>query len=156
MRDELAEAYFGVDVDKKMTLMEAIVLLRRHNLLNHGELAERAISVQSGVAQCDKNTRNIDLVSGVQIKSAQVTKSVNSDYYKAHFGINTTAPMLCVITNLIEEKQYYLYIPPAAHSHLSGNAINISFGTSGLFEDSTSHWWGHKVDTFKELCELAK
>jgi hypothetical protein len=72
MRDVLAEAYFGVDVDNKMTLMEAIVLLRKHDLINHGELAERAISVQSGVQMCEKNTPNIDLVTGKQVKSAIV------------------------------------------------------------------------------------
>ena len=37
MRDVLAEAYFGPDVDTKMSLMEAINLLRRHDLLNIGE-----------------------------------------------------------------------------------------------------------------------
>ena len=154
MRDVLAEAYFGVDVDKKMTLMEAIVLLRRHNLINHGELAERAISVQSGVDLCDKNTPSIDLVTGVQIKSAQVTKSSNGDHYKAHIGIKTTAPMLCVITNLIEGKQYFLHIPPSAHKHLSANTISIPFGRDGM--GGESQWWHHQVDNFEDLCELAK
>lgn len=156
MKDILAEAYFGDDVNNKMTLMEAIVLLRRHDLINHGELAERAISVQSGVDKCDKNTRNIDLVSGVQIKSAQVTKAVTSDYYKAHFSLNSTAPILCVITNMIEGRQHFLHIPANARKHLSGNATNISFGTSGLYEDSTSQWWHYEVDSFEDLCELAK
>lgn len=154
MRDVLAEAYFGDDVDNTMTLMEAIILLRRHNLINHGELAERAVSVQSGVDMCDKNTPNIDLVTGVQIKSAQVTKSANNDHYKAHIGIKTTAPMLCVITNLVEEKQYFLHIPPSAHRHLSANAISIPFGKDGL--GGSSHWWRFQVDDFKSLCELAK
>jgi hypothetical protein len=154
MRDVLAEAYFGDDVDNKMTLMEAIILLRRHELINHGELAERAISVQSGVQKCDKNTPNIDLVTGKQIKSANVTRSVSSDYYKAHLTTNTTAPILCVITNLIEGKQYFLHIPPKAHKHLNSNAISIPFGKDG--RGGTSQWWNYQVDSFEELCELAK
>lgn len=154
MRDVLAEAYFGPDVDEKMTLMEAIILLRRHDLLNHGELAERAISVQSGVQTCDKNTPNIDLVSGKQIKSATVKKAVSSDHYKAHIGINTTAPMLCVITNLVEEKQYFLHIPPVAHRHLTANAISIPFGRDG--KGGSSQWWKYQVDSFEELCKFAK
>ena len=154
MRDVLAEAYFGVDVDNTMTLMEAVILLRRHDLINHGELAERAISVQSGVAMCDKNTPNIDLVSGKQIKSASVKKSISSDHYKAHISINTTAPMLCVVTNLIEGKQYFLHIPVSSHKHLTANAISIPFGKDGL--GGSSQWWNYQVDSFEKLCELAK
>ncbi len=154
MRDVLAEAYFGVDVDNKMTLMEAIVLLRKHDLINHGELAERAISVQSGVQMCDKNTPNIDLVTGKQVKSANVKRSVSSEHYKAHISINTTAPMLCVVTNLVEEKQYFLHIPPSAHRHLSANAISIPFGKDGL--GGASQWWEYQVDSFEDLCKLAK
>jgi hypothetical protein len=154
MRDILAEAYFGVDVNKKMTLMEAIVLLRRHDLINHGELAERAISVASGVDMCDKNTPNIDLVTGKQIKSAQVKKAISSDHYKAHININTTAPMLCVVTNIIEGKQYFLHIPASAHKHLNSNAISIPFGKDGL--GGESQWWKYQVDSFEDLCNLAK
>ena len=154
MREVLAEAYFGLDVDNKMTLMEAIVLLRKHDLINHGELAERAISVQSGVQMCDKNTPNIDLVTGVQIKSANVKKAITSDHYKAHISINTTAPMLCVVTNLIEEKQYFLHIPYSAHRHLYANAISIPFGKDGL--GGSSQWWEYQVDSFEDLCKMAK
>jgi hypothetical protein len=154
MKDVLAEAYFGIDVNNKMTLMEAIILLRKHDLINHGELAERAISVQSGVKMCDKNTPNIDLVTGKQIKSATVKKAATSEHYKAHISINTTAPMLCVVTNLIEEKQYFLHIPPSAHRHLGANAIAIPFGKDG--RGGTSQWWKYQVDSFEKLCELAK
>ena len=154
MRDILAETYFGDNVDTQMSLMDAINMLRTHDLLNIGELAERAISVLSGVQLCDKNTPNIDTVTGKQIKHAQVKKPASSDYYLAYISINTTAPILCIITNPIEKKQYFLHIPYNAFSHLSGNCICISFGKDGL--ESTSHWWRFQVDSFKELCELAK
>jgi hypothetical protein len=155
MRDVLAETYFGPDIDKKMSLMEAINLLRRHDLLNIGELAERAISVQSGVKMCDKNTPNIDLVTGKQIKHATVKKPASENHYKAYITINTRAPILCVITNPINNKQYFLHIPFSAHRHLSGSCIAIGFGRDGR-TPANSHWWRFEVNSFEELCELAK
>jgi len=154
MRDILAETYFGDMVYNKMTLMDAINLLRSHDLLNIGELAERAISRKSGVKMCSKNTANIDLVSGKQIKHATVKKPESSDYYLAYITINTTAPILCVITNPIEEEQYFLYIPYSAFRDLRGSCINISFGRDGM--SGSSQWWNYQVDTFDELCRLAK
>ena len=154
MRDILAERYFGADVDNKMTLMEAINLLRRHDLLNIGELAERAISVQSGIDMCGKNTPNIDLVTGKQIKHATVKMPASSDRYLAYISINTTAPILCVITNPVLNEQYFLHIPYKAFRHLSGNCISISFGKDG--HPGSSIWWHYEVDSFDELCELAK
>lgn len=155
MKDILAETYFGEDVNNTMTLMEAINVLRTHDLLNIGELAERAISVGSGVDMCDKNTPNIDLVTGKQIKHATVKKPASSDHYKAYITINTRAPILCVITNPINKKQYFLHIPFNAHKHLSGNCINIGFGKDGC-TPANSHWWRFKVNSFEELCNLAK
>jgi|LauGreDrversion4_2_1035121.scaffolds.fasta_scaffold773457_2 hypothetical protein len=155
MKDILAETYFGPDIHTQMTLMEAINILRRHDLLNIGELAERAISVQSGIDMCDKNTPNIDLVTGKQIKHATVKKPASSRYYTAYISINTDAPILCVITNPIAGEQYFLHIPYHAHSHLSGNCISINFGTDGL-TPSCSQWWNYEIDSFEELCELAK
>mgnify|MGYP000405514268 CR=1 FL=1 len=154
MKDILAETYFGVDVEKTMTLMDAINVLRAHDLLNIGELAERAISVQSGVEMCSKNSPNIDLVSGHQIKHATVKKPASSDYYAAYVTINTTAPILCVITNPIEKEQYFLHIPYSAHRHLSGSCISILFGKDG--RSSTSKWWNYEVDSFAELCKIAR
>ena len=156
MQDVLAETYFGKTIDVKMTLMEAINLLRKHDMLNIGELAERAISVKSNVQMCAKNTPDIDLVSGKQIKHATVKKPASSDYYLAYISIrNTTAPLLCVITNPIANKQYFLYIPPEAYRYRDGNTISISFGRDGK-SGGASIWWNYEVSSFNKLCELAK
>ena len=155
MKDVLAETYFGPEINTQMSLMDAINLLRKHDLLNIGELAERAISVQSGVGLCDKNTPNIDTVTGKQIKHAQVKRPASSDYYIAYISIKTTAPILCVITNPISGLQYFLHIPYNAFSHLSGSCISILFGKDGR-TPSDSHWWRFRVRSFEDLCELAK
>lgn len=137
-----------------MTLENAINLLLSKNLINVGELAEQAISKKSGVAMCGKNTANIDLVSGVQIKYSTVKKPASSERYLAFISINTTAPILCVINNPVLNKQYFLHIPYRAFRHLSGNCINISFGKDG--HPGSSQWWHYEVESFEKLCELAK
>lgn len=154
MNNALTQTIFGNKLHTHMSLLDAISLLGSKNLINVGELAEQAISKKSGVAMCSKNTANIDLVSGVQIKYATVKMSASSDYYRAYISINTTAPILCVINNPVINEQYFLHIPYRAFRHLSGNCINISFGTDG--QPSSSIWWQYEVDSFEELCELAK
>jgi len=154
MSNVLTQTLFGSQLYIPTTLENAINLLLSKNLINVGELAEQAISKESGVAMCSKNTANIDLVSGVQIKYATVKMSASTDYYRAYISINTTAPILCVITNPVIKQQYFLHIPYKAFKHLSGNCINISFGKDG--KPGSSIWWHYEVDSFKELCELAK
>lgn len=154
MSNVLTQTLFGSELQKVMSLENAISLLLSKDLINVGELAEQAISKKSGVAMCNKNTANIDLVSGVQIKYSTVKKPASSDYYLAYISINTTAPILCVITNPILQEQYFLHIPYSAFRHLSGNCISISFGQDGV--PGKSIWWHYEVDSFEELCEAAK
>jgi len=154
MSNVLTQTLFGNELFTTMSLENAINFLLSKNLINVGELAEQAISKKSGVAMCSKNTANIDLVSGVQIKYSTVKKPASSERYLAYISINTTAPILCVISNPVLNKQYFLHIPYHAFRHLSGNCINISFGKDG--EPRPSQWWHYQVDSFEELCELAK
>jgi len=101
MSNVLTQTLFGNELLTTMSLESAINLLLAKNLINVGELAEQAISKKSGVAMCGKNTANIDLVSGVQVKYSTVTMPASSIRYLAYISINTTAPILCVITNPI-------------------------------------------------------
>ena len=154
MSNALTQTLFGSQLHVPTTLENAINFLLSKNLINVGELAEQAISKKSGVAMCSKNTANIDLVSGVQIKYSTVKKPASSDRYLAYISINTTAPILCVITNPVINEQYFLHIPYSAFRHLSGNCIAISFGKDG--HPGSSIWWHYEVDSFEELCEAAK
>jgi hypothetical protein len=154
MSNVLYETIFDKQLKASMPLAKAIELLDSLNLINIGELAELAISKHSGVDLCTKNTPEIDLVSGKQIKHATVRKPASSDYYLAYISINTTSPILCVITNPILNEQYFLHIPYRAFRHLNGNTINISFGRDGT--PRASQWWEYEVESFEKLCELAK
>jgi hypothetical protein len=158
MSNVLVETVFKNDLMKQMTLKDAIDLLIKANMIDIGELAERAISIKSGIDQCDKNTPNIDLVSGKQIKHAQT----NPDHLGtksnllAHISIKgITAPILAVVTERVTKKQYFFYFPYKSFSMYTGNTFSICFkGDTG---EPTNGWaWAYEVDSFEKLCELAK
>ena len=104
-----------------------------------------------------KNTPEIDLVSGKQIKHAQTNPDGNyRTLLPAWFGIkNTTAPILLVVTERLTKKQYFFYIPYKAYRHINANAIGIPFELNGT-PRRTNHWWDHEISTWKDLCNLAK
>lgn len=130
MSNILVETVFKNDLMKKMTLKDAIDLLMKDNMIDIGELAERAISIKSGIDQCDKNTPNIDLVSGKQIKHAQT----NPDHVgkvsslKAHISIRgITAPILAVVTERVTKNQYFFYFPYKSFCMYNANTFSICF-----------------------------
>jgi len=152
MINDLTKTIFGDNLDKSFKLSDLLTEFDNHNLLNIGEIAELAISIKSGVSRCTKMTENIDLVSGRQIKHAKT-------YYRrgswiATVSRNTNAPMLVVVTEQNTKKQHFFNIPYSAHRHLLGNTITIGFGYTGT--DLSGKWFDYRVDSFDELCELAK
>jgi hypothetical protein len=154
MRNDLTQTVFGDLLNKKFTLADTLAMLDKMDLLQNGQLAELAISKTSGIAMCGKLTKNIDLVTGKQIKHAR-THLRPTGSWVATISRNTTAPMLVVIAETNTNKNYYLHIPYKAHSHLLGNTIGINFGSDGNRLDN--HWLSsHKVDNYNEFCELAK
>ena len=155
MSNILVETVYELRLKETMTLEQAFDMLFKDDLINTGKLTELAVSKRSGVAMCTPCTPNIDLVSGKQIKYATVTRPESSDYYGATVSRNTTADILLVITNPVENyKQYFLYIPYSEHFHLSGNTITVPFGRHGT--SGQSKWWHFQIDSFDKLCEMAK
>jgi hypothetical protein len=153
MDNPLTRTLFGDNLDKQFDFKFVLQCLDELNLINNGELAELAISEKSGVEKCKKMTENIDLVSGVQIKYAKVHPRPSGQRI-ATVSRRTTAPILLVVDDTKNKKQYYFNIPYYAHRHLSGNTIGIGFDSRGRPGDS--QWFNYRVQTFDELCELAK
>lgn len=156
MINDLTKTIFGNNLYKSYTLADVLAELNKMNLINSGELAEQAISKKSGVKQCARNTPEIDLESGIQIKHAQTSFVKNKpNLQKAYITIKgTRAPILAVITEQVTGKQYFLNIPYKARNHLSGNTISLCFDQYG--NPGNSQWWAYEVSSFKDLCELAK
>lgn len=156
MSNVLVETVFGNDLKTNMSLQDAIDRLTKANLIDIGELAELATSKKSGVGQCDKNTPNIDLVSGKQIKHAQTNPDhVDRGVLKAHISIKgITAPILAVVTERVSKRQYFFHFPYSSFKHLYGNTFTITFDTYG--RRGNGQWWYYEVDSFEKLCDLAK
>ena len=153
MNNALTRAVFGRKLNKTFTLAETISMLNDMDMFHIGELAEQAISKRSGVALCEKNCPNIDTVTGKQIKHAQTHPE--RGVMRAWCSINSTAPILLVVTENLTKKQYYFHIPYKDYSVMSGNAISIPFNDDGSPKLSNK-WWKNKVNDFNDLCRLAK
>ena len=137
-------------------------------LLNHGELTERAISLKSGVALCRKNTRNIDLVSGKQIKHGLVKSTPSGNRRQAWIGNKTigSAEVLAVTTDQLCKLQHFFHFPSKdfakksknwwdqEYVNIKGNAFSIYFNKDGTLDKDC--FASHYEVNFDELCEIAK
>lgn len=153
----LIQEIFGKKLQQKMTLQEAILLLSEKKLIDIGEVAELAISKGSGVDMCAKNTANIDLVTGYQVKHGQTNPDhVSRGTLKAHISIRgITTTILAVVTERVSRKQYYFCFPYSSFEEYAGNTFHVVFKPCG--SPSRKAWtWAYEVGSFKELCEIAK
>jgi hypothetical protein len=149
---------FGNDLNKNLTLFDAIKILEARNLINVGEVAEQAISIGSGIELCSKNTPEIDLVSGKQIK-----RGLTNPATQWHKGLlhafcsikNHTSTILFIATERYTGKDYYFVFPYSAYQWQTGNTISVPFSLSGSPRRSNK-WWAYEVESFEKLCELAK
>ena len=151
-------AIFGAELDKHFTLRDAIKILEARDLINVGEVAEKAISIGSGIAQCSKNTPGIDLVSGKQIKRGLTNPETQWGKGSLHAFCSIkgqTSTILFVATERLTKKDYYFVFPYDAYKWQNGNTISIPFWLSGNPKRSNK-WWAYEVNSFEELCELAK
>jgi hypothetical protein len=158
MSNVLLETVFGDKLKQQYTLLEAYKLFSEFGLIAHGELAEKAISKQSGVQQCAKNEPGMDLVSGVQIKSAETNykTQAHSGTLKAHISIKGhTEKILAVVTETETKKQYFFCFPYSSYSHYNGNTFCIPFELSGKPRRKNERW-NYEIESWEELCKLAK
>lgn len=158
MSNQLLETVFGPKLKSTMTLAEAFELLDSRNLIAHGELAEQAVSIDSGVDQCNKNTPGKDLVNGLQIKYAATNYSTQSysGLLKAHISIrNHTETILAVVTETETRVQYYFVFPYSAYRHLSGSTFTVPFSLMGT--PKRAHWsWDYQVADWAALIARAR
>lgn len=152
MNNALTRAVFGRKLNKSYTLAETLSMLNDMELLQIGELAELAISEHSGVALCAKNTPEVDTVTGKQIKHAQTHPERGN--MRAHFGIDTSAPILLVVSENLTKQQYYFHVPYKDYRHMNAKTISIPFNEDGSPKRSNK-WWNNEVNDFNELCALA-
>ena len=152
----LYNTIFGSDLDNKLTLGQAIKLLEGRGLIDIGEVAEQAISIGSNVALCRKNTPNIDVVSGKQIKHGKTNPATQHTGLKAFCSLkNHTSTILFVATETCTQKEYYFVFPYSSYRGYYGNTLCVPFTWDGA-PCRSNHWWDHEVASFEELCKAAK
>ena len=152
----LLHTVFGNKLTQNFTLEDAVNFLNDLDLINIGELAELAISIGSNVQRCSKNTPEIDLVSGKQIKHGRTNPDTQHNGLKAFCSIkNHKSTILFVATERRTSKEYYFAFPHSSYKKHHGNTIAIPFDFAGR-PVKTNHWWRYEVESFEKLCELAK
>ena len=134
-------------------MAEAFKALLDMDLINIGEAGEQTISNASGVDRCSRNTAKIDLVSGVQIKTAQTYP--DKGLLQAYFAPgNTRAPILLMVVERLTGKEYFFSFSYNRYKSKIGSSICIPFELDGT-PRRHNHWWDNEI-TFRELQKLAK
>jgi hypothetical protein len=151
--DFMVEHLLGGQATEKVTLAEAFKVLLHMDLINIGEAGEQTISNASGVDRCSRNTAKIDLVSGVQIKTAQTYP--DNDKLQAYFAPgNTRAPILLMVVERLTGKEYFFSFKYNDYKDRIGSSIRIPFESNGS-PRLCNDWWRHEI-SFSELCRLAR
>jgi hypothetical protein len=149
----MIENLLGNRADKKVTFAQAFKTLLDMDLINIGEVGEQTISNASGVERCPRNTAKIDLVSGVQIKTAQTHP--DKEKLQAYFAPgNTNAPILLMVIERLTGKEYFFFFQYKDYKNTIGSSVCLPFYLDGTPRRSNS-WWDYEI-TFDELCKLAK
>lgn len=159
MRNILTETVFGEKLNQKMTLCEALTLLQEKELLNAGELAEKAVSMFTGIAQTSRCQSGYDLINGWEIKHGQTHQLATSSTRTAYVaGLkNKTDTIRVIITEQFTGKLYFFKIPHSAYIPHAKSSISWSFnkhGTPNRIKTSGTreNFWNYEVNTFAELC----
>ena len=149
----MIEHLLGSQAEKKVTLADAFKTLLDMDLINIGEVGEQTISNASGIERCPRNTAKIDLVSGVQIKTAQTypDRSLLHAYFAPG---NTKAPILLMVLERLTGKEYFFFFKYRDYKNRFWSSICLPFESDGAPKRS-NYWWDHEI-TFSELCKLAK
>jgi hypothetical protein len=149
----MVEHLLGAQATEKVTLAEAFKVLLDMDLINIGEAGEQTISNASGIDRCSRNTAKIDLVSGVQIKTAQTYP--DNDKLQAFFAPGRTrAPILLMVVERLTGKEYFFSFKHNDYKHRIGSSICIPFESDGS-PRRYNYWWDHEI-TFGELRKLAR
>ncbi len=134
-------------------LEDAFVFFLKEGLINIGEAGEITVSNASKVARCSRNTAKIDLVSGVQIKTAQTYP--DKGQLEAYIAPgNTKAPILVNVVERSTLKEYYFYLQHKDYYSKKGSSIRFPFKSDGT-PKRDNHWWEYEI-TFNEYVRLAK
>jgi hypothetical protein len=146
----LFEAIYGKDDLQTYTLMDAFKIFRQHRLIDEGEFGERSVSALTGIAQCSRNTEGIDLVNGVQLKTACTNYATQNRANRLAGFVSIAKPradrktVYVVVIETETEQEYFFKFPYESYGHMNANTLAIPFELDGT--PRYGNWtWDYEV-----------
>jgi hypothetical protein len=151
----LFKQIFGRDLNKQITMLEALDRLEELGLIDYGELGEQATSIATGVDRCDRNHPEIDLVNGAQIKTGTAAEQKRTDKKIAYISIRKhTDTIYGIVREKKTKKDYFFVLPYSAYKYQNANTIGIPFENDGRpYLDNK--WWMYSV-SFDQYTEAVQ
>ena len=158
MNQQLVNMAFSLlDRNKKLTFNDAIELLWSHNLINVGELAERAIVNKSKLKQHTRNKKGSDFDDNSDSKYVTVSyyqrKSGPLQAYACIGGIkNKVGALRVMVYEPKTGKNYFFLIPHRIYKPYIGknDSLKIYFDTNGKPRRPTRE--GRRYDLWDYKC----
>lgn len=160
MVNELTLSVFGEEaLNKRYTLSRILSILNNANLINIGELAERAVANKAKTTQVARCNQGFDLANGWEIKHGQSNPQKDSNQRVAYIAgfKNKTTDLRTIITETLTGKLYFFKIPYSYYSTVSAQSIAFQFFSNGTpsrirRHSSCYNAWDYEVESFEELC----
>lgn len=161
MVNDLTVTLFGNEtLNKQMSFKDTLSLLQELDLINIGELAEKAIAKKTGSKQMGKCQEGYDLENGWEIKHGQAHLNTGGTQRKAYIAgmRNKTGTLRVVITERLTGNLYFFKVPYHAYRDYSTSSLCWCFNVDGtpqrVPKAATSRpcYWDFKVGNFNELC----
>ena len=161
MVNDLTVTLFGHQaLNRQMSFKDTLSLLQELDLINIGELAEKAVSKKTGIQQTSRCQEGYDLENGWEIKHGQAHLNAKGTQRKAWVAgmQNKTGTLRIVITERLTGQLYFFKVPYRAYRHYTNSSLSWGFDIDGvpqrqpLRSTSRPNYWDYEVENFDQLC----
>ena len=161
MVNDLTVTLFGRQaLNKQMSFKDTLTLLQSLDLIDIGELAEKAVSKKTGIPQAGKCQASHDLVNGWEIKHGQAHLNAKGTQRNAYIAgmHNKTGTLRIVITERLTGTLYFFKVPFKAYKDYRTSSLQWAFEVDGTPRRipkaamSRPCYWDYEVESFDELC----
>jgi len=160
MVNDLTVTLFGHQaLNNQMTFKDVLSLLQELDLIDIGELAEKAISKKTGIRQLARCHASADLENGWEIKHGQAHLNKKGTQRNAYIaGLkNKTETLRVVITERLTGKLYFFKVPYESYKDYKDSSLTWPFNVDGSpkrdsYTITRPSYWDFEVADFDELC----
>ena len=161
MVNDLTVTLFGHQaLNSQMSFKDTLSLLQELDLIDIGELAEKAVAKKTGVKQTSKCQEGYDLENGWEIKHGQAHLNAKGTQRNAYIAgmQNKTGTLRIVITERLTGTLYFFKVPFKAYKDYRTSSLRWAFEVDGTPRRipkaamSRPCYWDFEVGSFEELC----